>query len=145
MLKESEMIPDLLVEFIKEKYCLEEFWTKDFRYNTAFFKLVKDHYLRQFPNDPSYLCYICYYLIGEKEYNFTDILREFLGNFDSFVEYLNPSTDLDKLKLPGDNEFDYETKEPLIYGIRIPEGTKARRIYKGKDLFELDVKYDIWT
>ena len=145
MLKDSEIISDILVEFIKEKYWLEEFWSHDFRQDTSFYKMIKNHYLKQFPYDPKFLCYICYYLMGEKDYNFTDILMEFLGNFSSFVEYLNQSKDLEKLRLPGDDEFDYVTKEAFNYGIYIPEGTKARRIYKGKDLFELDVKYDIWT
>ena len=144
-LKDCEKIYELLIEFLKETYWLDDFWKIDVPNNTAFYNLIRNNYLRQFPLEPDSLWYVLYYLIGNKDANYSDYLMEFLGCFNSFVINLNSSRDVERMKLLGDDEFDYVTKQEVTYGIFIPEGTKARKIHKGKDIYELDVKYDIWS
>lgn len=142
-LNNCDEIPRICCDLIRDPFVLSEFWNKDYILKTEFYQLLKRNYLIGFPYHIEGFTTLCNLLAGTKEINFTNKVLEMLSNFDSLVIAIDRDI-LEKIQLARNGEFDYKTKEDFKYLITIPKGTKARVFHNGRDLFELNIRYDIW-
>jgi hypothetical protein len=143
VLNNKEEIPRICCNLIKDPFVLSEFWNKDYKLKTEFYQLLKKDYLIGFPNNIEGMTLLCNLLIGNKETDFTEKVIEMLSNFDSLVIQMDRDI-LEKIQLASKGEFDFKTKQDFKYFIDIPKGTHAKVYQSGRDLFELNIRYDIW-
>ena len=84
-LEDPEEIRYICFNLIKESFILTEFWKYDYRLKTPFFNLIREEYLLGFPQEIIRFAQMSYYLLGDKDNDFTANTIDFLRNFDSLV------------------------------------------------------------
>ena len=137
------LLNEIVMGILSDNYTLSDFWRYDIHRNSSFFRMINQKYIYGYPEEISKMCQMCYQLIGEKEYNYSRNLIDFLKHLSQYTLYVSDSSLLKRdMFVDGDDTYDFKSVDTINHYIRIPENTRATKVSLDRDYYQFEIRYD---